>query len=551
MRKLRMCRTLAISTMWDAKRAAGLVLLGFLMCAPVSGQDRMLPDHDPRVREAARVYDLLVRAIQIPATAPRLFLYDGKKYAAQTFADHRIVLDRRLFELTRALGADSSRALAFILGHELHHAISDDFWCHQISASRAVIDTRTRDVIRRNDATRNPEQQVIAESRADAIGALYAYLAGFGGEIPVERILQSIYEEYRPTSVGYPPFAQRLQIIRTTHERVQQLLPLFDAANRWVLIGENALAAEVYTRLLQDFPSREVYNNQGVTRALHAMAQLSLPPTIVFPFEVDMDSRARTSVTRGGESGDAEYWLRQARESFQEATRRDTGYVTAWLNLACVEALLADHGDHSLALGIASTARKMSARNGTPRSVAAALGVQGIIHRLHGEDRRGESLLRDAENAWPGLPFVRRNLALERGSAGLKRARPEPGQSDGPKEHIAGVYPDEPPAMISRPLFEEARILWASREEVPYRCVSFRDLDDDARDLVILATMPGYSGATARGVRLGSALTALQSSYGSADAVMHTPNGTVHRFTEERIAFFLDNTDHVTEWMIW
>jgi hypothetical protein len=483
------------------------------------------------VREAARVYDLLLRAVQISAAPPRLMLYDGKKYAAQTFADHRIIMDSRLFDLTRSLGEDSSSALAFILGHELHHAISDDFWCHHISASRAVIDTRTREAIRKTDVTRNPEQQVIAEARADAIGAMYAYLAGFGGEIPVEKILRLIYEEYRPTSAGYPSFTQRLQIIRTTHERVRQLLPLFDAANRCLLIGEYAMAAAVYTRLLHDFPSREVYNNQGVARALRAVDDLPIPPTMAFPFEIDMESRMQARSTRGEDSEHVGRLLSDARESFQEASRRDTGYIIAQLNLACVEALLAEHGDHALALGIASRARKAATRSGDTRTHAAALGVQGLIRVLHGEERAGASLLQEAENTWPGLPFVRRSLISGEASTGSHRTRTDAAYPTVAAEEIAGLNPEHPPSLTPHAMEEGGRIFWAVRSEAEYHCVTFRDLDDDAGDIVMLATAPGYPGSSARGVRIGSPITALRDAYGEADAVLAIPKGTVHRYT--------------------
>ena len=123
--------------------------------------------------------------------------------------------------------------------------------------------------------------------------------------------------------------------------KLKKLLDLFEMANFLVALEEYDDALEYYYKVLEDFQSREIYNNLGVLSTLSAMKRFA--PTenpYAFPVELDVESRMRTG-SRGDNGKDfREEKLLEAIDFFEKARQYDSFYPIAYLNEGCAHALL-------------------------------------------------------------------------------------------------------------------------------------------------------------------------------------------------------------------
>ncbi|HRF37556.1 MAG TPA: hypothetical protein PK198_02115, partial [Saprospiraceae bacterium] len=112
---------------------------------------------------------------------------------------------------------------------------------------------------------------------ADYMGGVLAFSAGYDVYGVMPRLLEQIYRSYGlpDTLKGYPSLPERVAVSQDAMRRLLDLQTVFETA-RYLSILENYESAAQYHRyILQDFQSREIYNNAGVNLALAALPYFS------------------------------------------------------------------------------------------------------------------------------------------------------------------------------------------------------------------------------------------------------------------------------------
>jgi tetratricopeptide (TPR) repeat protein len=271
--------------------------------------------------------------------------------------DGSVVVTRAALELCYANGLDANgdAKLAFVLGHELSHLATDDFW-----KGRASFETSA------GDSPRLSEH----ERKADDHGIVYAALAGydpravFAGPFLAEWV-QPPRAEVRPKP-GQAEKA-RLEQLRADLLAVAEELDVFSFGVRLLQLGRHNDALFLLQRFRTRFPGREVHNNIGLAHlqlALRFLAACDKTQYLRFklPLMVDPETLgASTSFpapiphVRGMASpalsctslpGFQKEWG-EAVQSFQVARERDPTYLLAYVNLATA-LLVAGNGTEAL-----------------------------------------------------------------------------------------------------------------------------------------------------------------------------------------------------------
>ncbi len=328
---------------------------------------------------------------------------ENKKVAAYYPARHQIVLDEKAYRLCTEMGGDSLNALAFILAHELAHAL------------QAGTEGRNTNFlaygIQDNDSNRR-------EKAADIQGAFTAYLAGYRVEGVLPGILERIYKAYGlwgKAIPGYPSFEERSNSTREVLALSHRLAEVFEAANYLTVLEHYELASACYTFLLEYYQGRDIYNNLGALQVLQAL-QYYDEATDVFapPLELEGLSLLRELERQRGQESLTEAEKTQRRRQlqnaltyFQQALERDKGYLPAVGNMACAFNLL---GQPEQALAFLKGRRFNPARNTEAENLQMAYGVSCA---LKGSRREAETVFRRLLGASDALCALQAQFNLD------------------------------------------------------------------------------------------------------------------------------------------
>ncbi len=245
-----------------------------------------------------------------------------------------VKLEEKGYDLCTEFGADSLNALAILLGHELVHCYEKHSWENQFaweyshtSLKKAVSNEQKKD-----------------EIQADYLGGVLAYQAGFKVFGIMDKFLDKVYETYRLTDdnmSNYPGLEQRKLFAVESADKFEYFTNIFEIANLLTVQEEYDHALVYYDQVMQDFKSREVYNNIGVVSLQAALQHFSNKQNkFTYPIELDYVSRMDKS---GRDIVDVEYrerMLLNAIYYFENAIHLDPDYPIARLNNACAKALL-------------------------------------------------------------------------------------------------------------------------------------------------------------------------------------------------------------------
>lgn len=288
-----------------------------------------------------RVYQALIQArgdmVHVP---PKLIMRKADQYVAWMDAQEQVIgVEEKAYDLCVSLGADSLRAMAALLGHELTHFYEKHDWNTRFAADNQELGS--------SQIIQNLSAGLSQETQADYLGGFLALSAGYDTYGILPRLLPVIYAAYQlPDSlVSYPPLAERVQLAALADERRQALTTVFDLANNLHLIGAYQDAGIYYQYLVQQFPSREMFNNAGVNYVQAAL--LLFNPTdfpYLFPLETDLDSRLKVLQRAGIDQrvSHRDSLLALASDCFNRALMLDTDYWPAKLNQAVLEVLRDD-----------------------------------------------------------------------------------------------------------------------------------------------------------------------------------------------------------------
>ena len=514
---------------------------------------------------AKAVFDDLVHAIGDGRAKPRLRLIPtgggGEMRAVWfDFATNSVMLEERAYDALAAMGPGAVDALSFVLGHELAHYYKDHRWAGDFGNEvRDLVVGRTL-----RGLSGSKKKSIEVESEADYFGGFYGNSAGYGSLDAAAEALERIYEEYELDQVGgdHPSLADRRVMLRRSAEKLARLIPAFEAGNQLLLIGQYEEAGRCFDYVARTFPSREILNNAGVSRALEALL-LFEPESLPFAYPLELDVETRL----GGRTKAAEYYdfeetgeerrrrfLEEARRSLELAAGRDPEYATARINLACVADM---QGEHEEAVMLARKAFKIAGESGDTVSQASALIARGIA-RARGDSPDRAAAMGDFEKAKSGnLPLALMNLAALSSGSGGSGGEGAKEQRVRRREKVDGLEAreyddtiDQPDEIVTIPATGDdgveisiySRGGTASRSlviDTGYSTISFR------------SSLDGHAGESAMGVKAGTTLAQLAAAYGRSSGLLASRRGTFHIYRDSQIVFRTDEADVVEAWMVY
>lgn len=404
-----------------------------------------------RVRDRAATYAELI-VLDLPHAPMALAL-----------ADPAVLLSSEGLELCyRGVSPEEGDArLAFLLGHELAHLGSNDFWHVSAFATVANIEDPTEQEERLQTLLDlDSKDRKKLELKADEAGILTAIQAGYDVQ-PLLAGDRTFFEEWVDGLVGstayddpdHPGVAERAEYVRRHLEKVAQKSQLFDRGvahfreaerlarsegGREVLDeieAEYRAAIEAFGVFSRHFRGREVLSNQALAHLRLATAQLadcdgSLVNRYYLPTALDPVTLATRDVLRGErdysshcfEGEDYQRHMRAAIRLLDEAVRRDPLYLPARLNLTAAFVL-----DEMPANAVVQGEAAAEIDADDPRA-AAAPWVAHVANYDRGRPIDLERALRELaelHRRFPDDPGIAFNLASALSYQGrLEEARP-------------------------------------------------------------------------------------------------------------------------------
>ena len=450
---------------------------------------------------AQRVFADLVRAMGDGRTPPELKLLSDDSEATMRVAffdpaQNTISLEERAYDLCVAQGPDSLNALASLLAHELAHYYKDHGWVGDFGNGFADLGVgKTLKKLRRNAG-----KLVEIETEADYFGGLFGYVAGYNtlGITPV--LLDAIYAEYELEEQlhGYPALAERREIAARSKRQLAELIPVFAVGQQLLAIGHHAQAGRTFDYIARTFPSREILNNSGVARALQAVALIDGQP-FAYPFELDASTRLRQGVSRSGtDARIIQRLLEYARGLFEIAARKDPGYATAYINLACIAAL---QKQGQQALLYAEHALTLAEQHNNPLTTANALIARGLA-RLQQDATQTAAARADfaqAHSANPALAEL--NLNALAGTPWPEQRQTAAAKTPEPLPFAAEEIRKDPDLIVELP-GEKDRVFLFAKNTAEWQGLL---LDTGESTITFLSTRENYTGATRQQIGLGTA----------------------------------------------
>ena len=425
---------------------------------------------------------------------------------------YSIQLEKKALDLCLR-AADSKDALAMIL-------------------APAITELYLKDIV--------PDQQVTE-------GALISYLGGYQTlDTAVTQRWEELYRIY-PRLADNLPMASRKEQLVAARTELDNVVPLFELANFFTILGQYEYAGEYYAQIGARFPSREIYSNAGVCKALQALELFGIAELkYVYPFVVDLDFRA-------GQKGEKEVrdsLLLAAAADFREAVRRDPDYAIGYVNLSCTQSLM---GDFSAAIANAQKARKLAAAQELDRVTGSALIAEGIALAQSDDQAGADAAFAQAADIEDET--VRRLVLLNQG------------EELPPTEENTSFFDEE---SIGSTTLESmaAQLRFGGGLEQPYLVLPGSGntnlfIKEDPQFFLLIqqdtltnsywffqSTEPGYTGQSLRDIQLGSDITEVLDAYGDPAVIRKFGRGKCYYYQQSGIIFLLDEKDTVARWTL-
>lgn len=209
-----------------------------------------------------------------------------------------IFFGEAIYDIAAEMGADSTTAIAFALGHEIAHFYLRHEWGLPFGMYEGS-DYANMAFARQLE---DPDQIAKMEAQADFLGMLYAYLAGYSSPNVGVRFFRKFQTKTGwedKFSDKYPSFSDRCRLTQDAENALKKFIPVFEAANLLLVSEEYRIAEQCYRRISKDFASREMLNNTGVAGALYTLSIMdSMARKYAYPYLYDSETRLNSSNSR-------------------------------------------------------------------------------------------------------------------------------------------------------------------------------------------------------------------------------------------------------------
>lgn len=498
---------------------------------------------DELYQRARHVFDRLVEArgdFRYPV--PEFVLLDREESLA--FMNYDLMQVQLEVKAGKVCLEYGDAGLAMVLAHELTHYYEKHGWRRGFASEYADLPIGLQ--------LKEMYDKTAIETEADYLGGFLAYSAGYGIFDKGGELMQKLYEAYGlqdqlVMANGYPSLADRQELSRRTQQKLEALVEVFELANLLNAIGQCEDAYEYYRYVVTRYQSREIYNNMGVALALRALAQFSENELVYkYPIQLDLQFSGGSRNTDG--EPDRTALLQQALVQFNNAISLDSAYAPAYLNKACVYALLGDADRARFYAGV--EARDKALKNEKYAKTATDAGIlTGILEAQSGNKEAAKKLFEAAS----GSPLAAVNLKILNGETW----EPERTETSGrfPEEAIDGlefifvVYPpggDGPAYDPDRSVqLTNGRAFHQNPIPGPHSRIYISQGPDNKPLLTIfqLTAGAGYTGKTARGIGLGDDRAKIVEAYGEPWRSVETPLGDIMVYKKTKIMFVVSGTD--------
>lgn len=285
---------------------------------------------------------------------PKLVFTDKPVIAFYAKPD-TIFLENRFLNLCfEKYGYKASNALAVILGHELTH-----YYEQHKNGDYGYVDRNNEDVAeilnfinKKKSDISNEEENIarnairkIMEAQADRKGLFYGYVAGYDTFRYFPFVLEDIYSQYKLSDEdlewGYFKKTERKQIANNQALKLRELIPIFDAGVYLLISNRFRQSADCFAFLSKKFPSREIFNNAGLSLMLSAYCAMDVTEVpnysgkrLKLPFLLDIESRLSREADGNINGKRIKSFLDKSERFFLASINRDTNYYPAYINLA-------------------------------------------------------------------------------------------------------------------------------------------------------------------------------------------------------------------------
>lgn len=494
---------------------------------------------DPAKYEAANaVYQKLVAArgdFRYPAPTFKLSKANVEG-AKMDFDDQAITLEEQAYDVCASFGQDRDAALAIILGHELIHFYEKHNWRKSF----------VRDYQKLNIGSKlsTLQDDIIHETQSDYLGGFLAYSAGYPLFDKGPDLIKGMYTAYHlPDTISiYPSLQDRQALSAFTIKKLGLLIDAFNTANWLTALGEYANARKCYQYVLNNYQSREIYNNVGVTMLLQVLDEDR--PRLFYPVELDLSSHASK-----GSSGFAkvrEKLLQAAILQFDAAISLDPDYAPAYLNKACAYALLKDF---TRARFYAEIEAAQKAKN--PAFAKTGSDVQtllGVITYENGDSIAARKIFE--QEAAKNNISSKRNLEVMSNN----ELESESNRSSFKSENIDSIslasFAIDPKwdSKLTQRIDAQTELLQYPIPNKNSRVLICRDDSSDETAMTYFhATGPGYMGKTTLGITLGANRKAVEDVYKAPMRRIQTPQGELWVYS--RLLFIFDSAGKLIRWV--
>ena len=280
------------------------------------------------------VYNNLISNIANNFPAPPEIKISKTKNNPAYISKGTIYIDLRLVELFCNTENFESK-IAYVLSHELAHHYLNHSWA---SKTGLAYSNSLGEFIEDNSNQYSEKQRKLDESQADIFGGFFSQISGYQALSLGAETLKSIYKEYKvPEEMfGYPSLRERVDILESNISNSNNLAKIFEFGNLSLAIGKLGMARNCFKEILSNnFTSREIYNNLGLSYLLNAIENSDVfVSKYSYPIFIEQNTRAEVQSTRSGSfSNDPIRDLKEAIKYFDNSIRLDGGFEPAKVNL--------------------------------------------------------------------------------------------------------------------------------------------------------------------------------------------------------------------------
>lgn len=550
-----------------------------------------------KLQHATEIFDRLVEARgDFRSPVPTLVMNKKEDYGAyMDYEKMEINLEEKAYDVCAKFrdSAKVNAALAFILGHELTHHYEKHAWRRGF-----VTNFKNLDIGMKLDSI---QDDVVNETQADYLGGFLCYTAGFGYFENAGALVDSIYKAYKlPNKLAkYPSLADRKKLCTRTFDKLQDLIQIFNMANLLTLTEHFEMSHEFSKFVLQDYQSREIYNNFGVSILLQAI--IDFPQyakkrlKYKYPIEIELQERwpinepPQNNQTTGGWGSSKpkliaynpfQKLVYQALLNFDAAISLDPNFAPAYLNKACAYSLL---GDSTRAAFYANVECRLRAKQNYEKTTLDIDVLLGVLEANSGNDSIAKTIFQTA--AEKGSSIAKLNLkVLVQGpkdffNEDIKEPKiiiSEPVEDDNSKgsggatlmNHIeytpAKDYGDDEQIdslnlrnLITKSILPNMKTinigdktqLSTSTKKSNYSTLYIIEQVKSYDKIYFLGTKPKYKGKTFRGISIGSNVESVLKVYGDPKSTYESSTGQI--LTYHNIIFILGKKNQVEQWYIY